>query len=215
MKPILFIGNSYTTRNEGIHVELTDLSRNGGIFTSLVINACKGKYHLLEHWKDQDTKEKFGEHKWDKVVLQEYSGGAIKSRQNFMKYGKKWSARIRKSNPKTKIYLFATWGYKKTTSMTDSTYSQYRKLAEEIDATVVPAGLLFSKLKGRINLYDPDGAHPNHKGTFITACLFYEFLYEKDVRKTAHEDHILSLDEQKFLKEEAHKFKREYEKKND
>ena len=61
-----------------------------------------------------------------------------------------------------------------------------------------------------MNLYDGDGAHPNRKGTFLTSCLFYEFLQGKDVRKTPHTDERLPKWQQKKLKRLAHEFHEEY-----
>lgn len=169
--------------------------------------AAQGKFHLLTHWNNEKTLEKVEEHKWNKVVLQEYSSGSLRNPNEFMRYGKKWAQRMRRINPKTKLFLYATWGYENTKNMADSVYTNYQKLGEEIDAEVVPVGLLWKELKPKYDLYDADGAHPNHKGTFVTACLFYEYLYDKDCRYTPLSDTLLSNDLQKSLKEEVHRFR--------
>jgi hypothetical protein len=208
---ILFIGNSYTYRNGGIDYHLRNLSRGiKGIKTTFVSRAAQSRYHLYTHWSDSKTWRKLISKKWDKVILQEYSSGPVRDTKEFMRFGEKWRGRLKRMNPSTQIYLFSTWGYKKANSMTDSLYCQYAELECEIGAHTVPVGLMWKDLKNKINLYDGDGAHPNRKGTFITACLFYEHMYDKDVRKTQHNDFVLSIDMQKNLKKWAHEFYHKY-----
>lgn len=208
---ILFIGNSYTYRNGGLDYHLRNLSRGiKGIKTTFISRAAQGKYHLYTHWSDPKTWNKVISKKWDKVILQEYSSGPVRDTKEFMRFGKKWKGRLTRMNPATQIYLFSTWGYKKAESMTDSLYSQYSELEGQIGANTVPVGLMWKELKNKINLYDGDGAHPNRKGTFITACLFYEHIYGKDVRKTQNNDIMLSVEMQTKLKKWAHEFYHKY-----
>ncbi len=203
---VLFIGNSYTYRNRGVDQHLLELYRNAGDSSIYCTRAAKGKYHLYTHWKDSLTKTLFKQHKWNSVVLQEYSSGPVREESEFKSYAKKWAAKIRKHNPKTKIYLYATWGYKNSKGMTDSLYQSYLKIGKSINAEVIPVGLLWKSLEGKINLYDGDGAHPNRKGTFINACLFYEVMSRKDVRKTPHTDKLLDKKTQRLLKAFVHSF---------
>jgi len=204
---VLFIGNSYTFRNQGIDQHLENLHSSTKKKTREYTRAAQGKFHLKTHFFNPKTNEKWKERKWDAVILQEYSSGPMLQEKQFKFFGKKWAKKIRIENPHSKIFLYATWGYKKTERMTDSLYNAYSKLAMEIDATVIPVGKLWQKIQKKINLYDADGAHPNKKGTFLTACLFYEYLEGKDVRKTAHTDTELPKWEQKKLKRLAHEFR--------
>lgn len=207
----LFIGNSYTYRNKGVDQHLQSFLANANGIKNYYTRAAKGKYHLYTHWKDQQTLEKFEQRPWDKVVLQEFSKGPIVEPNAFFAYGKKWARKIKKKNKKAKIYLYATWCYKKRPTMTDSLSIKYNELAKEIDATVIPVGKMWQKVQQKMNLYDGDNAHPNRKGTFITACLFYEYLEGKDVRLTPHTDRKLPSWEQKKMKRMAHEFKVNYE----
>ena len=212
---ILFIGNSYTYRNGGVDYHLRRLTKGvADIDSTFITRAAKGKYHLYTHWKDKETIAKLLTRKWDKVVLQEYSSGPTKETADFFKFGKRWKARIKKLNPKTKILLYATWGYKQTDQMVDSLDTQYSKLQKELGASKVPVGLMWKSLKDKVDLYDADNAHPNRKGTFITACLFYEYLFDKDVTKTPHLDDRIPIKEQNQLKLWAHEFHLEMLKKN-
>ena len=207
---ILFIGNSYTYRNAGVDRHLRRLTEGmDDLPSTFITRAAQAKFHLYTHWNDPETLKKLATQKWDKVILQEYSSGPTKQSEDFFKFGEKWKKRLLKLNPKTKIILYATWGYKKTRNMTDSLDLQYERLKEKINASKIPVGLLWKSLRNKINLYDGDGAHPNRKGTFLTACLFYEYLFDKDVRQTKHFDARIPLKIQHKLKQWAHDFKLE------
>jgi len=203
---VLFIGNSYTYRNKGVDQHLAELNSSINQETKDYSRAAQGKFHLKTHYFNTKTKEKWSERKWDAVVLQEYSSGPMLEQNQFNFFGKKWAKKIKAKNPKAKIYLYATWGYRRTEQMTDSLYNAYSLLAKEIDATVIPVGKMWQQVQRKVNLYDGDGAHPNRKGTFLTACLFYEYLEGKDVRKTKHTDTKLPKWLQKKLKRLAHEF---------
>jgi len=205
---ILFIGNSYTYRNAGVDRHLRRLTEGmNNLPSSFITRAAQGKFHLSTHWRDPETLEKLASQKWDKVILQEYSSGPTKETADFFKFGKKWKERLKKLNPSTEILLYATWGYKRAKKMTDSLDIQYERLKDKIEVSKVPVGLMWKSLKDKINLYDGDGAHPNRKGTFITACLFYEYLFNKDVRETKHIDNKIPVSIQNKLKKWAHDFK--------
>jgi len=216
LKEVLFIGNSYTYRNKGVDQHLGELvlNSNESSFNLHFNRAAQGKFHLHTHFKNSNTLAKFGEKQWDEVVLQEYSTGSVKEKKSFFHYGKKWAIKIRNINPKAKIYLYATWGYKKDITMTDSVFNSYDKLAKEINATVVPVGKLWAKVQKITNLYDGDGAHPNRKGTFLTSCLFYEVMTRKNVLKTKDTDLKLPKYLQRKLKKYAHQFYINYKKNN-
>ena len=204
---ILFIGNSYTYRNGGIDKHLNYLLAGTKVHNEEFIRrAAKGKYHLYTHWNDPETKLLFKSKKWDKIVLQEYSSGPLRETEDFQKYAKRWAKEIRSVNKKSEIFLYSTWNYKNSPGMEDSLNVEYTKISKQIKASVVPVGMLWKQLRSKINLYDGDGAHPNRKGTFVTACLFYERLFKLDVRKTKNTDPILPDSEQRKLKKWAHEF---------
>lgn len=204
---ILFIGNSYTYRNGGVDYHLQKLTSGmEDINASYITRAAQGKFHLYSHWEDEKTLAKLEQKKWDKVILQEYSSGPVTEPKDFFKFGKKWNNKLRAINPSAKLFLYATWGYKGTKTMVDSLNTQYQKLATQIRATKVPVGMLWKSLMNEVNLFDADGAHPNRKGTFLNACLFYEYIFEKDVTKTTHFDNVIPKNDQKKLKNWAHQF---------
>jgi len=207
LQNILFIGNSYTYRNGGVDYHLMQLTKGMKNLASFVTRAAKGKYHLYSHWEDEQTLNLLASKKWDKIILQEYSSGPIRDSLEFFKYGKLWENKIHSENKKTQLYLYATWGYQGTKTMVDSLNLKYGALSKIIGGTKVPVGMLWKKLETKINLFDDDGAHPNRMGTFLNACLFYEYLFEKDVTKTKHKDNLIPLKIQVQLKRWAHEFR--------
>lgn len=205
---ILFIGNSYTYRNNGVDQMLSKImsfkSRDKNYHFE---RAAKGKYRLSKHWNDPDTWKVFNSRKWDKVVLQEYSNGPIRDYDEFMKYGKMWSEEIRKQNPEAKIYLYSTWGYKHTAKMADSLFNAYNELGKKINADVIPIGMLWKKVKGKIDLYEEDGAHPNPRGTYLNACMFYKYIFDGDLKDVGTVKDPIEIDNQKKIKNWVGDFK--------
>lgn len=204
---VLFIGNSYTYRNGGIDRYLNFLMiGTDEQYEKVIRSSAKGMYHLLSHWEDPETKLLIKSKKWDKIVLQEYGSGAWKETEEFENSVRGLAKDIRASNKDAEIYLFSTWNYRSARGMEDSLYKYYSSIAEEVDAHVIPAGFLWRELRSKMDLYEVDGAHPNPTGTFVCACLFYERLFNLDVRKTKNLNPGLSISEQKKIKELVHEF---------
>ena len=204
---VLFIGNSYTYENDGIDKHLKFLligTENEN--TKVIRCTAKGRYHLLSHWNDPESKLLIKSKKWDKIVLQEYGSGAWKATEEFETSSHALAKDIRAINKNAEIFFNSTWNYKKSPGMEDSLYKEYTRVSKEINASVVPVGMLWKHLRSKINLYDIDGAHPNRHGTFVTACLFYEQLFNLDVRKTKNLDPFLPKSEQIKLKKWVHEF---------
>jgi hypothetical protein len=203
---ILFIGNSFLYENEGVDGHLRNLICGTEGLEGDIQSAAEGKYHLMTHWKNSETQSIFSSQKWDKIVLQEYVLGPLKKNAEFEKYATKWADQMKKSNPNAEIILFSPWRYKSAKGMEGRLFQKYSDAAKKIHAEVVPVGFLWEDVRSKVDLYDQDGAHPNRKGTFLTACLFYEQLFNRDVRKTQNNDSTLSKSTQKKLKEWAHSF---------
>ena len=210
---VLFIGNSYTYENEGVSQHLRNLvAGTKGDPKKYAQGVTRGRYHLMTHWKDPLTQLIFKSNKWDKIVLQEYGSGPLKKNTEFEKYVKKWAHQLKKVNPDGKLYLFSTWNYRSSPGMEDRLYEKYKEISNGVGANVVPVGFLWKDIRSKIDLYDVDGTHPNRKGTFVTACLFYEQLFNLDVTQTSNTDPELSDQDQTLLKKFAHEFNLKWEK---
>ncbi len=204
---VLFVGNSQTYENCGVDCHLKRLVQSAKIGDNVIIESTTaGKFHLLTHLEDSASREALTHEKWDKVILQEYTRGPIHTPDEFAASGKMWKERLVEINPDVEVVFFSTWGYKKKLEMAKQLEDKYREVAEDIDGTFVPVGLFWESLRGKVNLYDVDGAHPNRTGTFASACLFYEYLFDEDVRETAHLDRLIDVQLQIKLKKWAHEY---------
>lgn len=113
---ILFIGNSYTFYNS-LNAMLEDMLTVSGVPTKAV-RSTPGGWRLSQHfkgevpakYKEAPTPERIKEQKWDYVVLQEQSSGAVDSHEEYMEYGQKLMDMIHENCADTKVILYQTWG---------------------------------------------------------------------------------------------------------
>src|SRR5690242_10577443 len=100
---MLFIGNSYTNRND-LPGLLTQLSASGGkeIVTDRIIANGMG---LKAHWNKPETLEKLKSEPWEYVVLQEQSNLPHKSPARMRDSVLLFNEAIRQHGAKTVLYL--------------------------------------------------------------------------------------------------------------
>jgi hypothetical protein len=189
---ILFVGNSYTFRNDlpGMILQLAKSDVNLP-FSISVRSVTVGGASLTDTWKQGDAKRILNSRHWDYVVLQEQSLWATTPafvNQTFT-IANTWRSAIPRN---TKILVFETWPRKPNTvwysspdqqlksfeSMHDLIILNTKALAEKLDGRVVMVGEKWSKIvrKTNIDLYDSDGSHPNLAGTYLAALVFYRLL---------------------------------------
>jgi hypothetical protein len=187
---ILFIGNSYTYENNLPDV-LSHLAESGGHFLETGISA-KGGLTLQEHEKDPNTGKIIAGEKWNYVVLQEQSEipAVSASREASMYPAVRALVRLIRNNHAIPL-LFETWGHKdgaKEFGIPDYPTMQsdlllgYAAIAAELNVPVSPVGLVWMKVRERypdLELWQSDGSHPNHNGTYLAACVFYAVLYRE------------------------------------
>lgn len=204
---VLFIGNSQTYENCGIDCHLRRLIMYSDLEDKVIIkSSTRGRFHLSWHWKDRKTKDIVTHEKWDKVVLQEYTRGPNATENEYEKYVKLWKQRLSENNPDVEVVLLSIWGYRKKPEMAGEIETKCLEIVGQIDGSVVPIGRLWEELRTEVDLYMEDGAHPNRAGTFLSACLFFEYLFDADVRQTAYLDPLIPVPLQVKLKAWAHEF---------
>ena len=92
-------------------------------------------------------------------------------------YGQKLNAEIMNQGGETLLYL--TWAWPKPDKQPVIT-SAYQELAKELNATVVPVGIVWSTAvheHPEIGLFAEDNHHPSQAGTYLAACVFYASIY--------------------------------------
>src|ERR1700730_11128829 len=97
---VLFIGNSFTYVND-LPKMVAELAKAGGQRPLHCERETPGGCSLEKHWKDGKALAKIQSRKWDFVVLQDHSQGALRKRDSMFDHGKKLDAEIKKQGSKT------------------------------------------------------------------------------------------------------------------
>lgn len=195
---ILFIGNSFTGANDlqaivkGFFLfdktpVLTKAYAPGGITVGDVAMGTDAHMYnpvVFDLIKSND---------WDFLVLQDNQGrfaldsavfpsvtkskvieGHIKIRDSFHHY-----------HSCGKMIWFSGWGFQdEDTSMINQITTNYEVLNDSAKDVIAPIGYAWKKSiidRPDINLWSPDGAHPDMTGSFLTAATIYGAITQKDV----------------------------------
>lgn len=177
---VLFIGNSFTYYNNGLHRHYRKLTFASGLLTPensrARIQTISGG-HLPEH--EGGFEHVLGTDEWDIVVMQGHSLGPIseKTAEPFRRTARKF-ARIARAQG-TRPVFFMTWAYTDRPEMTARLDEAYSGIGHELDAMVVPVGLAFAAAtaeRPELELRTADRRHPSVAGTYLAACTFFAAL---------------------------------------
>lgn len=191
---ILFIGNSYTYRNDMPSIfENIAVSKNKKVF----VESCTlGKANLRIQAKRNDVKEAIKSKKWDLIIIQGSSRDFIKDPKIINNKTKPALEKIIKlinsNSSKTKILFYMTWGYRNGfkpiqdvntfEKMSNRIKERYLELYRNYKYGIVPVGVAWKdvrKKRDEIVLYVKDGAHPSFKGSYLVACCFYSAIFNE------------------------------------
>jgi hypothetical protein len=173
---VLFIGNSFTARNDlpGLVAQLA--AAGGRELTHRLINV--GGASLRTHWNKGDAVAAMKRERFDFVVLQEQSTLPIKNAARMHENVRLFDTAIRDAGARTALYL--TWARQHAPQTQAAITEAYASIAEEIGALVIPAGVAWQtalrSAKG-VTLYDKDGSHPTLAGSYLAACVMYARLF--------------------------------------
>lgn len=173
---VLFIGNSYTYVNSlpWVFERLSDAGR-APARTQMVV---KGGATLQQHWEEGKALEALKRKRWDYVVLQEQSLRPLQAPELMRQYARLFHAEIRKIGAGT--VFFMTWARQNQPENQEALALAYLGIAREFQALVVPVGQAWHaalREKPSLELYQPDGSHPNPAGTYLAACVFFASLH--------------------------------------
>ena len=189
---VLFIGNSYTYRNDmpSIFEEIA-ISKGKKVY---VEDCTLGKATLAIQSRRFAVKNAISSEKWDVVIIQGSSRDFVKDSSIIVKKTKpaleKIIKAVQKNNPSTKMLFYMTWGYRNGfkpidevntfEKMSNLIEKRYLSLYETYNIGVVPVGMAWKdvrKKRDEVVLYVKDGAHPSLKGSYLTACCFYSAIF--------------------------------------
>lgn len=150
----------------------------------------QGGMTLERHWQEDRTHQVIKSKAWDYVVLQEQSKLGMPviidrdiyfgQTDLFFDYARKFDAEIKEAGAET--VFFMTWSVKSRPEEQEILTYAYGHIAQELNATVAPVGLVWDALRetDQFDLYDPDGSHPSAHGSYLVAATMYATLFKDD-----------------------------------
>jgi len=173
---VLFIGNSYTARNElpGLIAKMAAVK--GKRIDHKLISA--GGASLRRHWNAASARKEIANGRYDFVVLQEQSTLPIKNAERFYENVRLFDEAVKAAGTKTMLYM--TWARQNASESQKALTSAYTAIGRELEAIVVPVGAAWEKhLAKHLEpvLHDRDQSHPTLAGSFLAACVFIGTLF--------------------------------------
>ena len=195
---VLFIGNSFTARNNlpGLIAQLA--AARGKKFEHKLISA--GGASLRMHWNKGDAQRAFEATQYDYVVLQEQSTLPIKNANRMHENIRLFDEAIKSSGARTALYM--TWARRHEPQNQQLITDAYNAVGGEVGATVVPAGIAWQRFLGKHKtpaLHDQDGSHPTLAGSYLAACVFFSKLFDESADGIAIEVKGLSATDAALL----------------
>ena len=172
--------------------------------------------------------------KWDIITIQQASGSS-RFPKTYEPFGSNLIAFVKQHAPQAEVVVHETWAYRPDESRimkwgisTDQMYADlskaYRDFAKQHGLRVIPGGDAFQLARqtpewgdytpanketgtpasGK-TLQGKDGFHANTAGEYLLGCVWYEFLFSKDVRPASYVPQGFSLEDATILRNIAHK----------
>jgi len=175
---ILFIGNSFTARNDlpGAIARLAE-ARGHAQEHRLI---SMGGASLRMHWNKGEAPREIERGRYDDVVLQEQSTLPVKNALRMKENVRLFDAAIRAAGARTALYM--TWSRRLAPESQRALTDAYTSVGQELGATVVPVGVAWQAFRSKHDkpdLYDKDGSHPSLAGSYLAACVFLTVLYDE------------------------------------
>ena len=168
---VLFIGNSFTQRNDlpGLIAKLA--SARGREMQHQLITA--GGASLRRHWNAGHARSAISEGHYDFVVLQEQSTLPIKNSARMHENVRLFDEAIHEAGSKTVLYM--TWARQHSPESQQDITKAYISVGRERGAMVVPVGTVWQSYIYKHDhpvLHDRDQSHPSLAGSYLAACVF-------------------------------------------
>ena len=199
---VLFIGNSFTARND-LPGMLASLAGAAGVRLDHRLVSAGGA-SLRMHWNKGEAQKAIALGGYDYVVLQEQSTLPVKNAARMHENVRLFDPVIRNAGAKTALYL--TWARRNAPDAQRPITDAYNTIGREIGATVVPAGVAWERFMKQHDapvLHDKDGSHPTVAGTYLAACVFFATLLGRSPVGVGEGTKGLTAAEAKLLQQAA------------
>jgi hypothetical protein len=174
---VLFIGNSFTARNDLPGLIASLAAAQGKTLEHRLISA--GGASLRTHWNAGEALKAIqsgGE--YDHVVLQEQSTLPVKNAKRMHENVRLFDEAIKAAGARTVLYM--TWARQHEPESQQVITDANATIGRELGATVVPVGLAWQRFLGKYDhpvLHDKDQSHPTLAGSYLAACVFLAVLF--------------------------------------
>jgi hypothetical protein len=176
---VLFIGNSFTARNDLPNLIANLAAIRGKRLHHRLISA--GGASLRTHWNAGEALKAIKDGRYDAVVLQEQSTLPVKNATRMLENVRLFDGAIKAAGAKTVLYM--TWARRHAPESQQVITDSYSSIGRELGATVVPVGVAwqsFLRKHDRPDLYDRDQSHPTLAGSYLAACVFLTVLFKEN-----------------------------------
>ena len=177
---VLFIGNSYTSRNQLPRL-LAGLAATAERALPVEVDAIvAGGASLRRHWNAGRAQAAMAATRWDHVVLQEQSTLPVKNPVRYHENVRLFAGEIARCGARTVLYL--TWSRQQAPQTQELITRAVEDIAAEVAARVVrvgPAWHAAMRQDRHLALYTEDGSHPTAAGSYLAACVFLATLFEQ------------------------------------
>lgn len=222
-KKALFIGNSYTYSNDMPSLVSNLATADGN--TLIKDQSTPSGYIFEAHTTNAITLSKISGDDWDFVILQEQSQLPSfpweQVHEECFPFAEILVDSIRSANPCAIPIFFNTWGRRDGdpgwdsintfTKMNQRLYVAYDYMADIHSGKLAPIGIGFQHIDTYIEpvvpfeaLYVGDGSHPSIFGSYLSACYFYELIFETSIIGNTHIPDGMTGEERDFLQGVAH-----------
>src|SRR5262245_39432762 len=176
---VLFIGNSFTARNDlaGLIAQLANA--RGISLQHRLISA--GGASLRNHWNAGQALKAIQDGQCDFVVLQEQSTLPIKNAKRMHENVRLFDAVIRAAGAKTILYM--TWARQHAPESQQAITDAYTSIGRELGATVAPVGVAwqqFLRHHDQPMLHDKDQSHPTLAGSYLASCVLLAGIFQEN-----------------------------------
>ena len=198
---VLFIGNSFTARNDLPGLSAKIAAAAGKHLDHRLISA--GGASLRRHWNAGEAARAIAGGEFDYVVLQEQSTLPIKNRTRMHENVRLFDAAIKKAGARTALDM--TWARAQAPETQTAITEAYESIGRELGATIIPAGVAWAAFLREHDdpvLHDADGSHPTPAGSYLAACVAYRALFRAALPRDVEIDG-LTKDEMKALQRVA------------
>ena len=176
---VLFVGNSFTARNDLPRLVAQLAEAAGQRLDWQLVSA--GGASLRRHWNAGAAAREIATGHYDRVVLQEQSTLPIKNPTRMHENVRLFHAAIKAAGAKTVLYM--TWARRHAPEAQQAITDAYTNIGAELGADVIPAGVAWQRVLDRPDhpvLHDKDGSHPTLAGSYLAACCAFAVLFSSN-----------------------------------